>query len=63
MKQIGAGGRGEVLSGLDLTDTVKQMSSSSFHMFIYARIEQCDFIGGPTYLFNHLKVIQSCSFT
>ena len=24
-------------------------SSSSFHMFTYARSEQCDFIGGPTY--------------
>ena len=30
--------------------SLKQMSSSSFHMFIYARSEQCDIIGGSTYL-------------
>ena len=30
--------------------SLKQMSSSSFHMFIYARSEQYDLIGGPTYL-------------
>ena len=30
--------------------SLKQMSSSSFHMFIYARSEQCDIIEGPTYL-------------
>ena len=30
--------------------SLKQMSSSSFHMFIYARREQCDLIRGPTYL-------------
>ena len=28
----------------------KQRSSSSFHMVIYARSEQCALIGGPTYL-------------
>ena len=30
--------------------SLKQMSRSSFRMFIYARSEQCDLIGGPTYL-------------
>ena len=30
--------------------SLKQMSSSSFHMFIYARSEQSDLIGEPTYL-------------
>ena len=29
---------------------VKQRSSSSYHMLIYARSEQCDLIGSPTYL-------------
>ena len=29
---------------------LKQMSSSSFQMFIYARSEQYDLIGGPSYL-------------
>ena len=35
------------------------MSSSSFHRFIYARSEQCDLIGGLTYL----TMIKSFSFT
>ena len=30
--------------------SLNQMSSSSFHMFIYARSEQCALIRGPTYL-------------
>ena len=30
--------------------SLKRMSSSSFHMFIYARSEQCNLIRGPTYL-------------
>ena len=30
--------------------SLKQMSSSSFHMFIYAGSKQCDLIRGPTYL-------------
>ena len=30
--------------------SLKQMGSNSFHMFIYARSEQCDLIGGPAYL-------------
>ena len=30
--------------------SLKQMSSSSFHMFKYARSEQYDLTGGPTYL-------------
>ena len=30
--------------------SLKQMSSSSFHMFIYARSEQYNLIGGLTYL-------------
>ena len=29
---------------------LKQMSSSSFHMFVYARSEQCHLIGSPTYV-------------
>ena len=30
--------------------SLKQMSSSSFHTFMYARSGQCDWIGIPTYL-------------
>ena len=30
--------------------SLEQMSISSFHMFKYARSEQCDLTGGPTYL-------------
>ena len=30
--------------------SLKQMCSSSFHMFIYARSGQCDLIEGPAYL-------------
>ena len=44
----------------------KQMSSNTFHTFIYARSEQCDLIGSPWPInlsFNRLKMIKSCSFT
>ena len=42
------------------TLSLKQMSSSSFHMFIYARSEQCDL--GPIYLhYNKNAAYQSLS--
>ena len=36
--------------GAIFASSLKQISSSSFHMFIYARSEQCDLTGGPIYL-------------
>ena len=36
---------------------LKQMSSSSFHMFIYARSEQCDLIG-PIYTITNTQCIR-----
>ena len=36
--------------------SLKQMSSSSFHMFIYARSEQCDF--GPIYTITNMQHIR-----
>ena len=37
--------------------SLKQMGSSSFHMFIYARSEQCDFIG-PIYTITNTQSIR-----
>ena len=37
------------------TLSLKQMSSSSFHMFIYARSEQCDL--GPIYLHYLIQLL------
>ena len=34
---------------------LKQMSSSSFHMFIYARSEQCDV--GPIYTITNIRSV------
>ena len=35
---------------------LKQMGSSSFHMFIYARSEQCDL--GPIYTITNMQCIR-----
>ena len=40
--------------------SLKQMSSSSFHMFIYARSEQCDL--GPIYTINEYAEYQNLSW-
>ena len=37
-------------NGATVSLSLKKMGSSFFHMFIYARSEQCDLTGGPTYL-------------
>ena len=34
--------------------SLKQMSSSSFHMFIYARSDQCDL--GPIYTVTNMRI-------
>ena len=38
--------------------SLKQMGSSSFHMFIYARSEQCDL--GPIYTITNISEIYQC---